>query len=215
MRSKRFWQVTKVLVFVLATIPFMLLAANTFRNNLGANPLETLHFRTGDWALRFLLITLALTPVKLLFGFTAPLRFRRMIGLFAFFYASLHCFIYVALEQSMSWKLIVEEVPKSPYIVVGLITYSLLIPLAVTSTSGMMRRLGKNWKRLHRSIYVIAILAVVHFFWLVKADITEPLIYAFVLTLLLAIRIVCNRRTTKTTVWPVNALPAQTESLRQ
>lgn len=187
--SRLIWQVLKCLVFLLSAIPFALLAVDTAQNNLGANPLENLHFRTGDWALRFLLITLALSPIKIIFGYTHQLRFRRMMGLFAFFYASLHLFIYVVLEQSMSWKLIVAEVPKSPYIIVGLATYLLLVPLAVTSTSGMMRRLGKHWKTLHRSIYGIGILAVIHFFWLVKADITEPLIYALVLTLLLGVRV--------------------------
>jgi len=188
-RSKQIWQALKGIVFLLSTIPFVFLAVDTIQNNLGANPLETLHFRTGDWALRFLLITLALSPIKIIFGYTHQLRFRRMMGLFAFFYASLHFFIYVVLEQSMSWRLIVAEVPKSPYIIVGLLTYLLLVPLAVTSTSAMMQRLGNKWKKLHRSIYGIGILAVIHFFWLVKADITEPLLYALVLAVLLAVRI--------------------------
>ncbi|MGH8553398.1 MAG: sulfite oxidase heme-binding subunit YedZ, partial [Methylococcales bacterium] len=157
---------------------------------LGPDPIETLHFRTGDWTLRFLKITLALTPLKLLFDWKFQLRFRRMLGLYAFFYASLHFCVYFVLDLSFSWEQIVDEVPKTPYVLVGLAAYLLLIPLAVTSTRKMVQRLGKNWKKLHRLVYAVACLGVIHFLWLVKADLREPAIYAWVLFLLLGIRIV-------------------------
>lgn len=213
-RSKMTWLMIKTVVFFASTIPFLHLASDTIQGNLGANPLETLHFRTGDWALRFLMITLALTPLKLLCRWRAPLRFRRMFGLFSFFYASLHVFIYVGLEQSFSLSLIIDEVPKSPYIVVGLISYLLLVPLAITSTSGMMRRLGVNWKKLHRSIYLIAILSVIHFLWLVKADIREPLIYALIVSILLGIRVIFRFKDINNKLFIMPTLSLQSKSVR-
>ena len=180
----------KIIVFILCLTPFLLLLNDTLKNQLGANPIETLHFRLGDWALRFICITLTLRPVKIITGQNGPLRYRRMMGLFVFFYASLHLLVYVVLDQSLSWEQIRDEIPKSPYILVGLFAYILLLPLALTSTKKMQRRLGKSWRKLHRLIYVIAVLAVIHYFWLVKLDYREPTIYALVVFLLLGIRIV-------------------------
>lgn len=180
----------KVLIFIVSLTPFILLLNDTIRDQLGANPIEALHFRLGDWALRFICISLALRPLKILTGQNWPLQYRRMIGLFTFFYASLHLLVYVILDQSLSWEQIKDEIPKSPYILVGLFAYSLLLPLALTSTKKMQRRLGKSWKKLHRLIYVIAVVAVIHYFWLVKLDYSEPTIYALIVLLLLGIRIV-------------------------
>ena len=195
MRIKRGgWRIVKLIVFLISLLPLGGIVFDAVHNNLGANPIQTLQYRTGDWALRFLLITLAFTPIKILFGTVLQMRFRRMMGLFAFFYASLHLTVYVALDQSFSWAHIMEDIPKSPYIVVGLSAFLLLIPLALTSTRRMIQRLGRNWQRLHRLIYVSAVLAVVHFFWLVKADLREPAIYAGVLAFLLGVRIVHARR---------------------
>lgn len=180
----------KVIVFLLCLIPFLWLVVDTVTDNLGANPIETLHFRLGDWALRFLCITLALTPIKLLTGQSWPLRYRRMMGLYSFFYATLHFLVYIGLDLSLSWEQFIDEIPKSPYILVGLLTFLILSILAATSTKSMQKRLGKNWKKLHRLIYLAAGSAVVHYFWLVKADYREPLLYAAIIFLLLSVRVV-------------------------
>ena len=194
--GKKYWAVIKLSVFLLSLMPFGLLVNAAINDHLGANPIETLHFGFGDWALRFLCIGLALTPVKSITGQSWPIRFRRMIGLFAFFYASLHLLVFIVLDLSLSWEAFKDEVPKSPYILMGLLTYLLLIPLAVTSTKKMQKRLGRNWIKLHRLIYVVGLSALVHYFWLVKADYTEPLLYAAVLSVLLGLRIVvyCRKR---------------------
>jgi len=184
----------KPVVFSIALLPLGSMLFDAVHNSLGANPIQALQYRTGDWALRFLLITLTLTPLKILFGVVFQMRFRRMLGLFAFFYASLHLTVYVGLDQSFSWAYILEDVPKSPYILVGLSAFVLLVPLALTSTRRMVRRLGRNWQRLHRLVYLAAVLVIVHFFWLVKADLREPAIYAGVLAFLLGVRIVHARR---------------------
>lgn len=179
----------KILVFILSLTPFLFLLNDTIQEQLGANPIETLHFRLGDWALRFLCVTLALTSFKIITGQTWQLRFRRMMGLFTFFYASLHFLVYIVLDQALSWEQIKDEIPKSPYVLVGLFSYVLLIPLAITSTRKMQRRLGKNWKKLHRLVYVIAIAVIIHYFWLVKSDYREPILYAAIITFLLGVRI--------------------------
>jgi methionine sulfoxide reductase heme-binding subunit len=197
MNQKWMWRLAKTGVFSICLLPFAFLASDALTDSLGPDPIETLHFRTGDWTLRFLLITLSCTPLKLVLDWKFPLRFRRMLGLFAFFYASLHFCVYFVLDLSLSWEQIVDEIPKSPYVLVGLTAYILLIPLAATSTRKMVQRLGKNWKKLHRLVYVAASLGVVHFLWLVKADLTEPLIYLSILGVLFGIRVVNNIRKTR------------------
>ena len=192
--SKKAWVGLKVIVFSLSLTPFLLLVNDTIQDQLGANPIETLHFRLGDWALRFLCIGLALTPLKKLFHLSWLIRFRRMIGLYAFFYASMHFLVFIVLDLSLSWDAFVDEVPKSPYILVGLFTYVLLISLAITSTRAMQRRLGKNWVLLHRLVYVAGISAVVHYLWLVKSVYGEPLVYAGVMSVLLGFRLVASLR---------------------
>lgn len=194
--GKKGWAAIKSMVFLLSLTPFGLLLNDAVNDQLGANPIQTLHFGFGDWALRFLCITLALTPIKTISGQNWPIRFRRMMGLFAFFYASLHLLVFIALDLSFSWAAFKDEVPKSPYILMGLLTYLLLVPLAVTSTKKMQKRLGRHWINLQRLVYVAGITALVHYFWLVKKDYSEPLIYAAVMGVLLGIRIVvyCRKK---------------------
>lgn len=191
----------KIALFVICLLPFFGLLTDTFLGRLGANPIETLHFRTGDWTLRFLCLTLALRPLRTLSGLAWPLRFRRMTGLFTFFYATLHMLVYVALDQSFSWAQIRDEIPETPYVIVGMLAYLLLLPLALTSTKKMQRRLGRNWKKLHRLIHASAVLALWHYFWLVKEDYSEPLFYSALVMLLLGFRLV---QALKKRIWSRN-----------
>ena len=185
----------KPILFIVCLVPLAGLVWDGVHASLGANPVETIRLFTGDWTLRFLLITLAVTPLRRLTGWNALIRVRRMLGLFAFFYAALHVISYVWLDQFFMWDLIIEDVYERPYITVGFTAFLLLLPLALTSTNGMVRRLGgKRWQRLHQLVYVIAVLGVVHFWWLVKSDIREPLLYAVVLALLLGYRLILALR---------------------
>ena len=160
----------------------------TAADDLGANPVETLTQLSGLWSLRFLLITLALTPFRMLFKQSGVIRYRRMLGLFTFFYSSIHLAIFIVLEDSLSWLYILEDIIVSPTVDVGLLAYLLLIPLALTSTNGMMRRLGKVWKKLHISVHAIALLSILHFVLSEKADISSPLFYGIILLVLLVVR---------------------------
>jgi len=179
----------KIILFFLCLIPFAWLVWRGLNAELGANPVETVTRYTGDWTLRFLLITLSVTPVRRLSGWNTLLRYRRMLGLFSFFYASIHFSIYV-IDQYFSVATIVEDILKRPYITVGFSCFILLIPLAITSANNMVRWLGaKRWQRLHQLIYVIAIGGVLHFLWLVKSDISEPLLYGTLLCGLLGYRV--------------------------
>lgn len=187
--SKKGWALIKICVFFLCLSPFLLLLSDAIQNQLGANPIETLHFRLGDWALRFLCIGLALSPLKKLLKQSWPLRFRRMLGLYAFFYASLHFIVYITLDLSLSWEALIDEVPQSPYILAGLLTYILLIPLAFTSTKSMQKHLGKRWLKLHTLVYIAGISAVFHYLWLVKSDLREPIFYASTMLILLFSRL--------------------------
>ncbi|MFN2337871.1 MAG: sulfite oxidase heme-binding subunit YedZ, partial [Gammaproteobacteria bacterium] len=148
-----------------------------WQQQLGANPIEYITHGTGDWTLRLLLLTLLMTPLKRGFGWGWPLRVRRMLGLFAFFYATLHLSTYLWLDQFFDWGEIGRDILERPFITLGMTGYVLLLPLALTSTQAMMKRLGRNWKKLHRLVYVVATLGVLHFWWLVKADVREPLLY--------------------------------------
>jgi sulfoxide reductase heme-binding subunit YedZ len=179
----------RALVFILCLLPFLKLVWDGVRGDLTANPIEDLTHRTGWWALTLLMVTLSVTPLRRLTGWNRVIQHRRMIGLFAFFYACLHVSIYFGLDQLLSFDYILEDIVDRPYITVGFTAWLLLIPLAVTSTKGWIRRLGKRWQYLHRLIYVSAALGVLHFLWLVKADVRQPLIYAGVLTVLLALRL--------------------------
>lgn len=187
-RPTRFPPYGKPLVFCVSLLPLVWLCWLAWQDRLGANPIETLSHRTGDWSLRFLLLTLAVTPLRRLSGWNWLLKFRRMLGLFAFFYVCLHLGVYLIFDQFFDPSAILEDIAKRPYITVGFAGFLLLIPLAATSTNGMIKRLGRNWQRLHRLVYLIAVLGVVHYWWLVKADISEPLLYAGLLTMLLGYR---------------------------
>jgi methionine sulfoxide reductase heme-binding subunit len=179
----------RVAVFLLCLTPFLKLVWDGLRDDLTANPIEDLTHRTGWWTLTLLMVTLTVTPVRRLTGWNRLVQYRRMIGLFAFFYACLHVAIYFGLDQLLSFDYILEDIAERPYITVGFTAWVLLIPLAITSTKGWIRRLGKRWQRLHRLIYVSAALGVLHFLWLVKADVREPLIYALILAVLMALRL--------------------------
>ena len=180
----------KPALFVLALVPLAILIHRGVNNDLGANPVETINRFTGEWVLRFLLITLAVTPLRRLFGWNGLLRYRRMLGLFAFFYVCLHFLSYAWLDQYFVLPDIIKDVAKRPYITVGFACFLMLIPLAATSTNGMVRRLGaRRWQRLHQLVYLIGIGGIVHFLWLVKSDITQPVIYGAILALLLGFRL--------------------------
>jgi methionine sulfoxide reductase heme-binding subunit len=176
-------------LFVLALLPLMRLIYLGFNSGLGANPVEFIEHSTGTWALAILLITLSFTPVRLITHLAWPVQLRRMAGLFMFFYACLHIISYVWLDHWFDWSEISKDIIKHPYVLVGFTAFILSIPLAITSNNAMIKKLKQNWKKLHRLVYIIAILAVVHFWWLVKKDIREPLIYAIVLAVLLLIRL--------------------------
>ena len=185
----------KVVVFLVCLIPLGLLVWNFIQGELGANPIEAVIHTTGDWTLRLLLISLSITPLKIITGNAYWIRFRRMLGLFAFFYATLHLCSYVVLDQFFDWSEIIRDIIKRPYITVGFLAWVLMIPLAITSTRKMMSRLGSRWKRLHKLVYWIAALGVLHFLWLVKADLREPLLYAGILAALLLVRLKPKLRT--------------------
>ena len=190
----------KIAVFLVCLVPFSVLLwkffgahptdMSTWGWGLGANPIEALEHGFGDWTLRFLLITLAITPARKLLRVPSLIKFRRMLGLFAFFYGCLHFTTYLWLDKFFNLHEILRDVVKRKYITVGFTAFVLLVPLAITSTTGWIRRLGgKGWQALHRLIYLSAILGIIHYLWLVKADIREPLAYGAILTVLLAYRI--------------------------
>ncbi|HHJ17494.1 MAG TPA: sulfoxide reductase heme-binding subunit YedZ [Gammaproteobacteria bacterium] len=182
-------QLLKPVVFMLCLLPLMVLGWQLLAGLLGANPIDEVADNTGEWALRFLLITLMATPLKRLFGWGWTIRVRRMLGLFAFFYAGLHLLTYLWLDQFFDWGEIWLDILDRPFITVGMLAFVLLLPLAITSNTFMMRRLGRGWKRLHRLAYIVPALGVLHFWWLVKADVLEPLVYGAVLAVLLGLRI--------------------------
>jgi len=180
----------KVLVFALSSWPVLYLAWRTYRGELTANPVEFYQHQTGDWTLRFLVFTLSITPFRKIFQWPELIRFRRMLGLFAFTYACLHFLTYLGPDQSFRLSGMLRDVAKRPFITVGFAAFVLLIPLALTSTAGWIRRLGgKRWQVLHRAIYLAAALGVIHYYWLVKSDIRKPVFYGVLVGLLLAWRV--------------------------
>ena len=185
---------SKPVIFLTCLLPLSLLVLRAVNNDLGANPVEALTHDTGDWALRFLLISLAVTPLRLLTGMSWLIRYRRMLGLFAFFYALVHFAIYLWIDQAFLWSEIIADILKRPYITLGFAALMILVPLAMTSTKGMVRRLGKRWISLHRLVYASALLAILHFIWLVKADYREPGLYLVIFLLLMLFRIPLLRR---------------------
>lgn len=195
--DKRYRFIYKPVIFAASLTPALLLAAgafNLFGQSLGADPVARLLHACGKTALNFLLITLLVTPVRQLTGLTHLVRVRRMLGLFALFYASSHFLIYLILDQELDLHAVLQDIGKRPYITIGFTALLMLIPLGVTSTQKMMRRLGRRWQRLHRLIYAAAILGVWHYYWQVKRDVREPLLYAFMLAVLLGYRIVMRQR---------------------
>ncbi|ADQ84562.1 sulfite oxidase heme-binding subunit YedZ [Methylovorus sp. MP688] len=184
-------------LFLLALIPLARLLWLGMQDDLGANPIEFIERSTGTWALVILLVTLSFTPLRLLTGTAWPVQLRRMAGLFMFFYACLHITTYVWLDHWFDWQEIAKDIIKHPYVLVGFAAFMLSVPLALTSSNAMIKRLRQRWKTLHRLVYLVAIFAVLHFWWLVKKDITEPMLYALVLAALLAIRLVFSLRKRK------------------
>ena len=185
----------KFAIWLLALLPSIRLIWLGVNDNLGANPVEFIEHSTGTWALVFLLITLSMTPVRLLTGQVWVIQLRRILGLFMFFYASLHMLTYVWLDFAFFWDEIIIDVTKHPRILVGLAAFLLTIPLAITSNTFMIKKLKTNWKKLHQLVYLIALLGVVHYWMLVKKDLTEPIYYAVALALLLGIRVFYKYKT--------------------
>ncbi len=180
----------KVLVFLVCLAPFLWLAWRAYQGHLTANPIEYITHYTGDWTIRLLVVTLAITPLRKLLHLPDLIRFRRMIGLFAFFYVLLHFLTWFALDKFFDLHEILRDFEKRRYIIAGLAGFLALIPLAITSTKGWIRRLGgKRWQGLHRLVYFAAVAGVVHYYWLVKADIRDPRLYAILVGVLLAYRI--------------------------
>ena len=180
---------TKIALFLLCLVPLGALLWRFFTRNLGANPVEFVQHTTGDWTLRFLVFTLCITPLRKLLKLPEMIRFRRMLGLFAFFYACLHFLTYIGPDQAFDLSAMWKDVAKRPFITVGFTAFVLLIPLAITSTAGWIRRLGgRRWQMLHRAIYVSAVCGVIHYYWLVKSAVIRPLTYGAIVGLLLAWR---------------------------
>ncbi len=179
----------KPIVFLASLVPLAVLIVNGLRQNLGANPIEEITHQTGLWTLILLLVTLSITPLRRLTGINWLIQYRRMIGLFAFFYGVLHLMTYVWLDQFFDFHSMLHDIGKRPFITAGFTGFLLMVPLALTSTKWSIRKLGKKWQTLHRLVYFSAAAGVVHFIWLVKKDIREPVIYAVVLGTLMAIRL--------------------------
>ncbi len=187
-------------IFTGAAFPVLALLFRAKARALGANPIELVLNQLGYAALILLTLTLACTPLKIVFGWIWPIRIRKTLGLWAFFYALLHVAAYAGFDQALNWGAIWEDVIERKFIFVGFTAFLILIPLALTSTSGMLKRLGfRNWQRLHRLSYLAALCAVVHFYWRVKKDITEPVIFGIVLAVLLSLRLFQKRKASKAT----------------
>lgn len=195
--ARRMRWLVKPLLWVGCLTPLAILIGRTVRDELGANPIEHITLFTGIWTLNLIVATLAVTPIRRITGWNRIVQLRRPIGLFAFFYATLHFLTYIVLDQFFGWQYIIEDIMERPYITVGFTAFLLMIPLAATSTKAAIRRLGRAWQRLHRLVYVAAGLGVIHFLWKVKADSREPLIYAGIIALLLVLRLPVFRRRPK------------------
>lgn len=188
-------RVIKPTVFIISTLPFVYILLgifwqqSVFQLYLGADPQKYIVHKMGEWTLKFLVITLAITPLRRWLKRPELIQFRRMFGLFTMFYASMHLLSYYLLYLEMDISNVIEDIVKRPYITIGFLGFLLLIPLAVTSTKGWMRRLGKKWQKIHKLIYLVAVLAILHFFWQVKSDLNEPVLYLIIITILLASRL--------------------------
>ena len=188
--SKWVRRIGKPVIFAACLVPVSLIVADIFQGRLGANPIEEITHRTGDWTLIFLLVTLGVSPLRRLTGWGVVIQFRRMLGLFAFSYGLVHFSIYVVFDHFFDLAAILEDIVKRPYVTVGFTSLMLLVPLAITSTKGWVKRLGgRRWKRLHQLVYVTAAGGVLHYLWLVKADTRRPIVFGLVLVALLATRL--------------------------
>ncbi|VAW52751.1 Protein-methionine-sulfoxide reductase heme-binding subunit MsrQ [hydrothermal vent metagenome] len=192
--NKQISFIVKPALFIACLVPFLLLALGAINDDLGVNPVETLTHETGQWALRFLLLTLFVTPLRRLTKVQWLIKLRRMLGLYAFFYAVLHFITYIWLDQFFDWLEILSDIPKRPFITVGFASLLLLLPLAFTSTKKMQRRLKKKWVSLHKLVYVIPMLVVLHFIWSLKVDYYEPMIYTIVFLGLMLIRLFHDKK---------------------
>ncbi len=190
----------KPLVFVVALVPFILLLIRILQNDLGPDPAQELSIETGEWTLRFLLITLSITPLRQLTKQVEFVRHRRMLGLFALFYASCHFLAWLTFLLQFRWYAIFEEIVERPFITVGFSAYLILLALGITSPKAMVRKLGKNWKRLHRLIYVASVLGVIHLLWILRADIAEAVLYGTLVFLLLGYRLIHYVRSKKSPI---------------
>ena len=183
------WWIRKSIAWVLLGSPALYATYLIAINDLGANPLETLTDHTGQWTLRFLLLGLMITPLRQLTGWVSLIRYRRLIGLFAAFYATTHMSLWLFIDQQLDWGLLVEDVLDRPYITLGFIGWLLLLPLVATSTKGMIKKLGTSWRKLHRAVYIIPVLGVVHYTMSLKADFSLPILYGVTLAVLLGFRV--------------------------
>lgn len=192
MRAPLHW--LKPLVFIACLLPALWVSLHALSGTLGVNPVESLHHAFGDWTLRFLLLTLLITPLRLVSGFHWVTHLRRMLGLYAFFYATLHLGVYLMLDQQFDWRDIWSDITRRPYIMLGISAYLLMLPLVITSNRAMKTWLGNYWKRLHQLIYLITLLGILHFYLLVKADTREPALYLLFFAVLITLRIVFSGR---------------------
>jgi methionine sulfoxide reductase heme-binding subunit len=189
------------IMFLLGLVPLVWLLLDIEFGRLGANPTEAVEMRLGNWALRFLCLNLAVTPFVKAKSWKWLSRYRRMIGLYTFFYATLHVLSYVALDHALAWRMIGRDIIESPYIIMGLMTYLILLPMAITSTLNWQRQLGGYWKKLHRLIYIGAITAVIHYAWQLKGNLVLPLAYALIISLLLGFRVLVWLRVSRRNQW--------------
>jgi sulfoxide reductase heme-binding subunit YedZ len=199
----------KVVVFVACLVPLGMLGWRALHSDLGANPLEVITHTTGDWTLRFLVFTLAVTPLRQITKQYWVIKFRRMLGLYAFFYGMLHFTTYLWFDKFFDWNEIVKDIGKRPFITIGFAGLVTMVPLALTSTAGMIRRLGKKWQVLHRLVYMSAIAGVIHYYWLVKADVRKPVFYGVLVGVLLLYRAAVWL---KPRLWTKRTLPVRVQT---
>lgn len=180
--------INKIIIGVICLIPLSMIAWDAFNGQLGNKPIEAISQRTGNWSLLFLLFTLSITPLKKVFNLSSLVQYRKTLGLYTFFYALLHVLTYVVLDHSLNISEILNDVVKRPYVTLGLVAFLFLVPLAITSTKAMKKRLGKRWKSLHQLIYLVGLLGLFHYLWLVKDDLLQPLLYTSIFFVLMAVR---------------------------
>lgn len=185
LQINKLWSVT----IIACLIPLILLFNDVVFDNLGANPIRALHIRLGDWSLRFLYLTLAITPIQVITEWRGMTSYRQLFGLFAFFYATLHMLVYILVDHALEWRVIGTDILESAYIWFGVLAYVIVFLLALTSSNWTKKLLGKNWKKLHRFIYMAAVAAIIHYFMQLKANLAEPLLYSIIVLLLLSFRV--------------------------